>query len=249
MVKKKKPRPTSALGKIWYFIWDDDSLLSWIVNIVLAFVLIKYMVYPGLGLLFGTSHPVVAVVSGSMEHKTVPLCADTITYNDGRSKCIEYDKTRYILCDQLLSEKHRVTFDFFWDTCGEFYHTYDINKLEFGRFPLKNGFNTGDIIVLFGKEPSKLKVGDVIVFARTDVYQSEPVIHRIIKITMKDGKYYFKTKGDHNPDTYPFEANISQDQVIGKAVFKIPALGYVKIWFVDLLNLLGLQKSVGGLFN
>ncbi|MFH0978782.1 MAG: signal peptidase I [Candidatus Woesearchaeota archaeon] len=58
----------NTLKKAWYFIWEDDSILSWLVNIVLAFVLIKFLVYPGLGLLLGTTHPVVAVVSGSMEH-------------------------------------------------------------------------------------------------------------------------------------------------------------------------------------
>ena len=56
------------LKKTWYFIWEDDSIWSWIVNIILAFVLIKFIVYPGLGFILSTSHPVVAVVSESMEH-------------------------------------------------------------------------------------------------------------------------------------------------------------------------------------
>ena len=53
---------------VWKFIWEDDSIWSWMLNIILAFVLIKFIVYPGLGLLLGTSYPVVAVVSESMEH-------------------------------------------------------------------------------------------------------------------------------------------------------------------------------------
>jgi len=56
------------LKKIWYFIWHDDSLLSWIVNVIIAFVLVKFIIYPGLGFLLGTSYPLVAVVSCSMEH-------------------------------------------------------------------------------------------------------------------------------------------------------------------------------------
>ena len=55
-------------GKVWYFIWEDNSIWSWIVNVILAFVLIKFMVYPGLGFALSTSHPIVAVVSSSMEH-------------------------------------------------------------------------------------------------------------------------------------------------------------------------------------
>ncbi|MGM5488554.1 MAG: signal peptidase I [Nanobdellota archaeon] len=58
----------SMWGKIWYFIWEDDSWLSWMVDLVLSFVIIKFLVYPGLGLALGTTHPIVAVVSGSMEH-------------------------------------------------------------------------------------------------------------------------------------------------------------------------------------
>ena len=56
--------------KVWWFVWEDNSIWSWLVNIVLAFILIKFIVYPGLGLLLTTSHPIVAVVSTSMEHDT-----------------------------------------------------------------------------------------------------------------------------------------------------------------------------------
>jgi len=50
------------------FIWYDDSMLSWIVNILIAFILVKFVIYPLLGLFLVTSHPLVAVISGSMEH-------------------------------------------------------------------------------------------------------------------------------------------------------------------------------------
>ena len=56
------------LRQCWHFIWEEDSLASWIANVVLAFIIIKFVVYPGLGFLFATTHPIVAVVSGSMEH-------------------------------------------------------------------------------------------------------------------------------------------------------------------------------------
>lgn len=56
------------LKKAWHFIWYDDSLLSWFLNVIIAFILVKFLVYPGIGLILGTSHPLVAVVSCSMEH-------------------------------------------------------------------------------------------------------------------------------------------------------------------------------------
>ena len=63
-----KKKFINILKKTWHFIWEDDSVWSWIVNIILAIVLIKFIIYPGLGLVLGTSYPIVAVVSDSMEH-------------------------------------------------------------------------------------------------------------------------------------------------------------------------------------
>ena len=54
--------------KTWDFFWKDDSVWSWVVNIVVAFLVIRFLLYPVLGLVLGTSYPIVAVVSESMEH-------------------------------------------------------------------------------------------------------------------------------------------------------------------------------------
>ena len=56
------------LKKTWNFFWHDDSLGSWMANIVVAFLVIKFILYPLLGVVLGTSFPIVAVVSESMEH-------------------------------------------------------------------------------------------------------------------------------------------------------------------------------------
>jgi len=186
--------------KVWWFIWEDDSVLSWIVNIILAFVLIKFVIYPGLGLLLGTGFPVVAVVSSSMEHPQ--------------------------------------EFDIWWQQHQEFYERFEITKEYFRSFTLKNGFNKGDIIVLVGKDPQEIRIGDIIVFS--SIIRSDPIIHRIIKISQDEQGYYFQTKGDNNAASMPFESHITEDKVIGKAVFRVPLLGYVKIIFMDLLELLHL---------
>ena len=54
--------------KVWNFLWKDNSIWSWIVNAIIAFVLIKFAVYPVLGAVLQTDHPVVAVISDSMQH-------------------------------------------------------------------------------------------------------------------------------------------------------------------------------------
>src|SRR3989338_1944950 len=189
-----------TLKKVWHFIWEDDSIWSWIANIVIAFVLIKFIVYPGLGLLLQTSHPVVAVVSESMEH------------NSG--------------------------FEEWWSKSSKWYLLNDINKEEFGEFQLKNGFNKGDIMVLKGKKVKNIQIGEVIVFWSA---KKDPIIHRVVKKWKDDHNYYFQTKGDNNPSSIKSasldETNISEEQIVGNAVLRIPYLGYIKIWFVELLNL------------
>ena len=187
--------------KIWYFIWDDNSIWSWIVNIVLAFILIKFVVYPGLGFLLQTSHPVVAVVSESMEHNG--------NFND------------------------------WWEKSGKWYIENSINKEDFNNFPLKSGFDKGDIMVLKGKKPGNINMGDVIVFWSA---KKDPIIHRVVKKWHNEA-YYFQTKGDNyrtNPtsikSSFLDETKISQEQIVGNAVFRIPLLGYIKIWFVELFN-------------
>jgi len=197
----KEKRNKNLLKRIWHFIWEDNSIWSWIVNIVLAFVLIKFLVYPGLGFLLGTGYPIVAVVSESMEH-------DKLGFYD------------------------------WWQVNHEWYEDNGITRQDFESYNLKDGFNKGDIIILKGNSPQDLKTGDVIVFKAR---QPDPVIHRIVKKWEEQDEYYFQTKGDNNPSSISNhdidETRISEKQVIGKAVFKIPYLGYIKIWFVGLISL------------
>ena len=93
----------------------------------------------------------------------------------------------------------------------------------------------------YGKD--EIKVGDVLVFwAQNPSVKRDPIIHRVIEI--KDGvngKIY-TTKGDHNPgsiqDSVINELSITEDRVIGAALFKVPLLGYIKIIAVSLLNVI-----------
>lgn len=227
-----KYRLKKNLRKLWGFIWEDNSIWSWVVNIILAFIIIKFLVYPGLGFLLNTSHPIVAVVSGSMEHKTANPCAIRDPLNPVR--CIKYDGSSYEICGKMYHSRQRVDFDFFWNSCGAWYIQNNITKIEFSKSSFRNGFNKGDIMLLFGTPPENIEFGHVIVFKG---YRQEPIIHRVIKKTQKNGKYYFQTKGDHNSMSYEFESNIAEDMYIGRAVARVPLLGYVKIIAVNLINL------------
>ncbi|HII17071.1 TPA: signal peptidase I [Candidatus Woesearchaeota archaeon] len=229
--KKQKRKPKSWYGKVWHFIWEEDSIASWLVNIVLAFILIKFIVYPGLGFAFGTSHPIVAVVSGSMEHRMVHPCAKS----DGM-RCIERDTSRWEICGKVMEDKEKIDLAGFWKYCGNWYEQRGITREEFAGYSLTRGFNRGDLIILLGKPPKNIKRGDVTVFYGG---RAEPIIHRIIGREEIDGTWHFATKGDHNADQIKNgamdESSIPQERVIGVALFRIPYIGYVKIAAVETL--------------
>ena len=223
--------------KIWHFIWEEDSFASWTVNVIIAFILIKFIIYPVLGLVLATSHPIVAVVSESMEHHTTKEYQYTIKLGADLTKTSTTEKTwtgKYLLCGKQFDKKQSIKFDDFWTHCGTWYNNKNITKKEFRNFKMKNGFNKGDIIFLYSKK--NIKLGDIIVFWSQEKGNSNliPIIHRVVEIN----KEKYTTKGDHNPKSLNVEININKDRVIGKALFKIPYLGWIKIWFVDLINLI-----------
>lgn len=187
--------------KVWHFIWYEDSLLSWVVNIILAFIIVKFIVYPGIGLLLGTPYPLVVVVSSSMEHKI---------NND------------------------YVKFDEWWESNKDWYTQRSFTKQEMQSYPFTDGFNKGDIMVLYGEKPKSIKVGTIIVYKTES--SANPIIHRVFDKWVESGTYYFKTKGDNNNRLLPFEDRIHENQIQGVSVLKIPYLGWIKIWFTELIT-------------
>ncbi len=189
----------AALKKVWHFIWEDNSIWSWIVNVILAFVIIKWILYPGMGLMLGTTHPIVAVVSGSMEH-------DGSFDKWWNSECLNGNKK----------------------TQAEIYESYRITKEQFSGFRFRNGFNEGDLMII--KKANSPRLGDVTIFKTDSV--AEPVIHRIVGLNSQN----LKTKGDHNCGSSGFEENIPQEKLIGRAVARIPYLGWIKILFTKIVQ-------------
>jgi len=130
-------------------------------------------------------------------------------------------------------------FNNWWERHDDKYSEYEITKNQFEDFTLKNGFNKGDILFAVKATPEELKIGDIILF---DAGQSNPIIHRIIEIKNENGEYIFSTIGDNNWQSFelgnnPYnidEINIKENQLIGKAVFKlVPFVGWGKLIFYD----------------
>jgi len=181
----------NKLKRFWKFVWHDDSLISLVISAVLIIIFGKFILYPVLGLIFGTSLPIVAVVSDSMEHNS--------------------------------------NFETWWLDNSEYYEEIGIEKFEFETYILKNGFNKGDVIVLKGIKFEEINRGDIIVFQSRG---HEPIIHRVIEIS----KNSIGTKGDNNPRQLIFEEKIYSNEIIGKTIFKVPLLGWIKVLFMQALG-------------
>ena len=107
-------------------------------------------------------------------------------------------------------------------------------------------FYKGDMIIVsspgsgitgmfFGENKNQgYKVGDIIVFDAVKGGYKFPIIHRIVSVN-SDGT--FETKGDANSVQGDFEHGVRESQIHGKAVLKIPILGWVKVGLFELLGL------------
>ena len=107
-----------------------------------------------------------------------------------------------------------------------------------GIFPIK------PVAIATGSMQNELHIGDVAIIKKCDAddieegdiieYQMEgyTVIHRVMKKTQKNGDFSFITKGDSN-DTEDSEP-VTENQIIGKVIFKIRFLGYPAVWIHNL---------------
>jgi len=190
--------------KIWKFLWKDDSIWSWLVSLVLAFIIVKFIFFPLLSLIFATTLPLVVVESGSMHHPGT-FIGNAIGLQDN--------------------------FELWWSEKGNWYQEKGINKTEAENWPLRTGLEIGDIVVVSGY--GKPEIGDIIIF---NANQQHPIIHRIIEIKKINNEIFYSTKGDNNDGQLVSEKEISENTLIGKALFKIPKLGWVKLAFVKLIQ-------------
>jgi len=217
---------SNKIKKTWDWIWHSDSIWSWIVALIIVYAFIKLIFFPGLSLITGSSLPFAGVESSSMDHQIV-----------------KDDYGILGLCDRFYNEetKERTdSFDKYWEICGSWYEQRNITKEQFSKFALKDGFKKGDIIFSWGRfEP---KIGDIIIFKQNPESNApRPIIHRIISI---DEQGIIQTKGDHNAKQLTVsnniyktdETHITKDKIIGKAILRIPLLGWPKIWLTELIN-------------
>jgi len=181
--------------RFWAFL-KEDSWYSWIVSLVILVVLIRFVFFPGLSFVTGSSLPLVVIESCSLYHGS--------------------------------------SFDSWWSDNGIWYESKGIEMEEFENFNYKNGLNKGDIIFVWGR--GDYSNGDIIIFEpNPESTAVHPIIHRIVD------ENPYETKGDHNLRQLTLtnnpqkidETNIPESKIIGKSVFRVPVLGWVKLIFFE----------------
>ena len=99
----------------------------------------------------------------------------------------------------------------------------------------------GDLVII-DTNPNTVQVGDIAIYRGTWPHGvPEDIIHRIIKIDqLSNGTTVMEFKGDNNPTPDP--APVYSDQIISKVVtigdhpLIIPKIGYISIWFKELMG-------------
>lgn len=101
---------------------------------------------------------------------------------------------------------------------------FPIKPVAIASGSMEDELHIGDIAIIQKCNANDINVGDIIEY-QMDGYT---VIHRVIQKNQKKGEFYFTTKGDNN--NTPDDKKVSEEQLIGKLIFKIRYLGYPAIW-------------------
>ncbi len=117
-------------------------------------------------------------------------------------------------------------------TIGFTLQSTGLTVLYVGSPSMEPTIKVGDLLIAKTTPLNNIKVGDIIVYkTRRSVVYPEPIVHRVIKIEVRNGEYYFTTKGDNKytnpyPDTWAPISPARGDQIIGKVTYWVPKLGY-----------------------
>ena len=107
-------------------------------------------------------------------------------------------------------------------------NTDDINIFGYRQYIVLTGsmepkYNVGDMVFIKKKSENDIKVGDVINYKSSN--NSNTVTHRVVEIVKKDGKTFYKTKGDNNSSSD--SDLVEYENVQGTIVFKISKIGII----------------------
>jgi len=92
-------------------------------------------------------------------------------------------------------------------------------------------FAPGDLVFIENIEKTSIAEGDIIQYIGADKLS---IIHRVIEVKNQGSGQCYVTKGDANTEIDPDP--VMDDKVLGKAVFKIPFVGWIPIYLTVFIN-------------
>lgn len=87
----------------------------------------------------------------------------------------------------------------------------------------------GDVVIVRPCDPEKIQIGDIVLVNNSEKW----VMHRVIEIKQSSGALEFTTKGDANKIA---DQPITLRQVNGKAILKIPKIGWLSLYLKKLVG-------------
>ena len=94
---------------------------------------------------------------------------------------------------------------------------------------MKNYINRGDAVIVL--DTKEIKLYDIIEYKLDKIR----VVHRVVSIEKyNNGEILYITKGDNN--NVVDKEKVTEDQIVGKVLFKIPYIGYPSVWLNDLFQ-------------
>ncbi len=192
--------------KFWFLLWKDNSLKGWLFSMIFLFVFIKFIFFPALNLVTGTSLPLAIVESCSMYHKGNVFSNFDGWYTTHESKYFELGITK--------SEFQNFIF-------RRGFSKGDILFIV-GANPDK--LKVGDIIAF------KSGTRNIPVIHRIIEIKEENEKRIFTTIGDNNAKVLIPSNNAGQVD----ETSIQENQIVGKAVFRItPCLGWIKLIFFE----------------
>lgn len=200
----KRGKGKSAFGKFWYLLWNDNSLKGWVFSILFIFIFIKFIFFPGLTLVTGTSLPLAIVESCSMYHDNGLFSNFDSWYKKHESKYSEFTINQFDFKDFTLK------------------NGFDKGDILFivGANPDK--LKEGDIIVFDANQQNPVihRIVDIKNIGGERIFS-----------TIGDNNWaQIVPPNMNNVD----ETDINENQILGKAVLRVaPYFGWMKLIFFE----------------
>ena len=116
------------LQKFWFVVWKDDSFRGWILSLLFIFIVIKFIFFPLLNLVTGTTLPLAIVESCSMYHQGNLFSEFDDWWFRHQDKYAEFDLTKFTFENSNFKNGF---------TKGDILFKYPSNQIEWLK---KNGY-------------------------------------------------------------------------------------------------------------